>query len=304
MAHHLPRFSYASLLIIALALFAACAEESIKVSSPAKTEAPEEVTYTRKQIKELKTASKVVYNVPSPSEMAKILHHTKAIYDVEILNDPKSINQYVTDVSRALNLGVYFADLSFTSMFDYPQQAMLYMSAAQGLSEELNIVGVFNEDLMNRLEDNLSNKDSIMDIVSQTYLETDLYLQENERAVIAKAILAGAWIEGLYIATHLKSQGNQRQQVIWEKIGEQKSALSNLINMIEDCNEPQLKAFIEKLRQLESAYADVSIIEEVPEQDSNRTGALLIRRVEISEMTEANIDLMASECRDHIVRVN
>ena len=189
-------------------------------------------------------------------------------------------------------------------MFDYPQQAMLYMSAAQGLSEELNIVGVFNEDLMNRLEDNLSNKDSIMDIVSQTYLETDLYLQENERAVIAKAILAGAWIEGLYIATHLKSQGNQRQQVIWEKIGEQKSALSNLINMIEDCNEPQLKAFIEKLRQLESAYADVSIIEEVPEQDSNRTGALLIRRVEISEMTEANIDLMASECRDHIVRVN
>lgn len=289
------------ILVLLVLGFISCGDKTASTTSANSDDQPE-ITYSKKQIKELKTASKVVYNLPSPAEMAKLLHQTNAIYDVEVLNDPRAINQYYTDVSRALNLGVYFADLSFTSMFDYPQQAMLYMSAAQGLSEDLNIVGVFNESVMTRLEDNMSNKDSIMDIVSQTYLETDLYLQENERGVIAKAILAGAWIEGLYIATHLKSQGNSRQNAIWEKIGEQKSALSNLINMVEDCNEPQLKNFIAKLRGLESAFAEVKITELDLSTDSTQSNAPIIKKVEISEPVAANIDLQASECRDHIVR--
>ncbi|MFT6717108.1 MAG: hypothetical protein ACJA0Q_001759, partial [Saprospiraceae bacterium] len=210
----------AYLVFLSLILLIACAEEVQIVGQTADVEVKkeQEITYSNKQLNELKTASKVVYNLPSPSEMATILHETNAIYDVEILSNPKAEGRYNTDLTRALNLGVYFADLSFTSMFDYPQQAMLFMSAAQGLSAELDIVGIFNEELFTRLENNLSDKDSIMDIVSYTYMETDFYLQENDRSVIAKAILAGAWIEGLYIATHLKTEA-ENSTAIWERIG-------------------------------------------------------------------------------------
>ena len=193
----------------------------------------EEKIVSARILKELKNASKVVYAVPSPVEMADILHKTKAVYDVEILNDPNSNANYVTDYTRALNLGVYFADLSFTSMFDYPQEAMRFMGSAQAISEELNIQGVFTEEIMMRLEENMSNKDSLIEIVSSTYVDTDLYLQDNERPIIAKAILAGAWLEGLYIAVNLETDSNHAS-VIWEKIGEQKPALSNLVKMLED----------------------------------------------------------------------
>lgn len=284
--------------ILIVFIFSGCSENKTVVVSGEKQE--QEITYTKKQLQELKTASKVVYSLPSPTEMAFILHETDAMYDVAILNDPKALNQYYTDVSRALNLGVYFADLSFTSMFDYPQQAMLFMSAAQGISEELNIIGVFNEQLMSRLEENLANKDSIMEIVSFAYMETDAYLQENERSVIAKAILAGAWIEGLYIATNLKTASGSAEK-IWQKIGAQQEALTNLINMIEDCNEPQLITFIEKVRKLESAFSEIKPLDQVLESDSSSVKGK--HHLVISEPTAAAIDLETSNCRDHIVSV-
>lgn len=252
----------------------------------------ESANYTKNQIKELKTASKVVYNLPSPAEMADILQKTKAIYDVEILNDPKVSNQYYTDLSRAMNLGVYFADLSFTSMFDYPQQAMLFMSAAQGLSEELNIEGVFTQELMDRLDANLSNKDSIMEIVSFAYLETDLYLQENDQSIMAKAILAGAWIEGLYIATNLKTSTGSNEE-IHHKIGMQKGALSNLITMLKDCNEPQLTPLLEKLNELENAF---ELVEETDTKTENLESLLTL-----SDKCVNSIKSETSNCRSIII---
>lgn len=278
-----------------------CGEE-VKIAPPStdsNNEPAQEFVYSARQLNELKTASKVVYNLPSPSEMAEILYETNTIYDVEILSNPKAEGKYNTDVTRALNLGVYFADLSFTSMFDYPQQAMLFMSAAQGLSEELDIEGVFKEELFTRLEENSSSKDSIMEIVSYTYLETDFYLQENDRSVIAKAILAGAWIEGLYIATHLKTEDSGTEE-IWKKIGDQKRGLTNLINMVEDCNEPQLQEFILKLRKLEKAFESVEILtyKEVPDTTLIK---LVKTKIIVSDMTAANIDVEVSACRDYMV---
>lgn len=218
----------------------------------------EERIVSTRTLKELKNASKVVYTLPSPVEMADILHSTKAVYDVGILNDPNAISNYVTDYKRALNFGVYFADLSFTSMFDYPQDAMKFMGAAQAMSDELNIQGVFTDEVMMRLEENMSNKDSLMDIVASTYMDTDLYLQDNERPIVAKAILAGAWIEGLYIAVNLNTDSEQESQ-IWEKIGEQKPALANLVHMLKDCNDKQFDAMLAELNELVKIFDEVNL---------------------------------------------
>ena len=250
----------------------------------------EEVISTR-VLKELKNASKVVYAIPSPIEMADILHNTKAIYDVDVLNKPNSVSSYVTDYARALNLGVYFADLSFTSMFDYPQEAMRFMGSAQAISEELNIQGVFTEEVMMRLEENMSNKDSLIDIVSSTYIDTDLYLQDNERPVIAKAILAGAWLEGLYIAVNLETDTN-KSYVIWEKVGEQKPALSNLVKMLEDCNDKQFRELIIELRKLVVVFDAVKL-----NSETDKSNVAKRINVEISEVLFNQIQQQTTKIR-------
>ena len=256
---------YFVVLFVAIVFFACNNEDSNKSDQIAKEisdemnkkEEKETVSYSREQIQELKTASKVVYTLPSPAEMAQILHDTKAVYDIKILNGVDNLDSYLTDFNQSLNLGVYFADLSFTSMFDFPQQAMKYMGAAQGLSEELNIAGVFTEDMMIRLEENLGNKDSLMQVVADAYLETDFALKDDNRPIVAKAILAGAWIEGLYIATNLEMESG-KNTIVYEKIGEQKPALSNLIEMLSNMESEKLADLIVDLKKLEKAFEPVS----------------------------------------------
>ena len=260
----------------------------------------EERIVSTRVLKELKTASKVVYAVPSPVEMADILHETKAVYDVEILNNPNAVSNYVTDYTRALNLGVYFADLSFTSMFDYPQEAMKFMGSAQAISEELNIQGVFTEEVMMRLEENMSNKDSLIDIVSSTYVDTDLYLQDNERPIIAKAILAGAWLEGLYIAVNLETDSNQAS-VVWEKIGEQKPALSNLVKMLEDCHDAQFEDLIAELKKLVDIFDFVQLNYENSTKTNEKTKLVEVLKVDISEELFKKIQVKTTDIRDSIV---
>ena len=260
----------------------------------------EERIVSTRILKELKNASKVVYALPSPVEMADILHETKAVYDVEILNNPNAISNYVTDYTKALNLGVYFADLSFTSMFDYPQEAMKFMGSAQAMSDELNIQGVFTEEVMMRLEENMSNKDSLIDIVSSTYVDTDLYLQDNERPIIAKAILAGAWLEGLYIAVNLETDSNQAY-VIWEKIGEQKPALSNLVKMLEDCNDVQFDSLISDLNNLVDIFDKVQLNYERPIKNSEKNKLVETLKVDISEELFKQIQAKTTDIRDGII---
>ncbi len=260
----------------------------------------EERIVSTRILKELKNASKVAYALPSPVEMADILHKTKAVYDVEILNNPNAISNYVTDYTRALNLGVYFADLSFTSMFDYPQEAMKFMGSAQAMSDELNIQGVFTEEVMMRLEENMSNKDSLIDIVSSTYVDTDLYLQDNERPIIAKAILAGAWLEGLYIAVNLETDSNQ-SSLIWEKIGEQKSALSNLVKMLEDCNDTQFDYLIAELNKLVNIFDEVKLNYQTTIKKSQKNKLVETLKVDISQELFKQIQAKTTDIRNDII---
>tara|TARA_B100001769_G_scaffold272800_1_gene267825 strand:+ start:604 stop:1488 length:885 start_codon:yes stop_codon:yes gene_type:complete len=254
----------------------------------------EERILSTRVLKELKDASKVVYAIPSPVQMAEILHDTKAVYDIEILNNPNSISNYVTDYTRALNLGVYFADLSFTSMFDYPQEAMRFMGSAQAMSEELNIQGVFTEEVMMRLEENMTNKDSLIEIVSSTYVDTDLYLQDNERPIIAKAILAGAWLEGLYIAVNLQTDSTQAF-IIWEKIGEQKPALSNLVKMLVDCNDNRFTRLIIELKKLVILFDAVKL-----NYKTEKLKTVETLKVDISEELFKEIQVKTTDIRNNI----
>jgi hypothetical protein len=219
-----------------------------------------EKMYSPEQLKDLKSASKVVYTLPSPNEMAQILYKTKAIYDLSLLNKVKNVDFYLTDLSKSLNLGVYFADLSFTSMFDFPQQAMKFMGAAQHLAEDLNIADVFTPEMNSKLEDNLGNKDTLIQIVADAYIDTDKFLQDNNRPSTAKSVLAGAWIEGLFIASNLQ-YNNKKNDVIKQKIAEQKPALGNLIILLKDLKDNHLNELINDLEKLKILFSKIEIQE-------------------------------------------
>jgi hypothetical protein len=203
-------------------------------------------------------AKKVFYAIPSPVEMANMIKQSGANYNKDLLNPKENVAKYTTNASMALNLGIYGADLSYTSIFDQTQASMQYMGCSKKLADAIGITGAFTPEAVDRLEKNVNNKDSLLQIVSDAYLSADSYLKENERASTSSLIIAGGWIEGLYIATKIAAKEGKDGQVS-KRIAEQKLVLNNLISLIESYpSEQALADVLLQLNDLKQSFSGIT----------------------------------------------
>jgi hypothetical protein len=176
-------------------------------------------------------AQNVFYSIPSPVETTSLLKAAGAKYNKNYLNPIENLSKYESVKAKALNLGVYGSDLSFTSMFDQTQESMLYLRCTNTLASKLGISGAFDEKTTERIEANMSNRDSLLGIISDSYWTADAYLKDNGQPGVSALIIAGGWIEGLYIATQIAQ--TTKSEAITTRIGEQKLSLENLIALLE-----------------------------------------------------------------------
>lgn len=181
----------------------------------------------------VQTARQIFYSLPSPLETAMILKRSGALYNPEILNSVDNISRYTTTKGMALNLGIYSTDLSYASLFDQTQASIKYMNASKKLAEGLGILNAIDNEIIQRLEENVNNREAIMDIISETLLNTNSILEENDRVATGSIILVGGWIEGLYIATSLVDDVTKTDNELIDRIIDQKLSLGTVINLLE-----------------------------------------------------------------------
>ncbi|MBC7411065.1 MAG: hypothetical protein H7331_01245 [Bacteroidia bacterium] len=204
-------------------------------------------------------ARKVFYSLPSPMELSSLLQKSGSKFDKQNLHDLKAVDHYNTNDSRALNLGVYGADLSYTSVFDQTQETMQYLKAAQKLSDALGISSAFNKNVVERIQTNMNNKDSLMNIISDSYLETDAFLNENERQNISALIISGGWIEGLYLSSKMAFVA-PKNDVLLGRIAEQKLSLDNLLGLLGAYQQHEsIKDLTVQLNELKAIFATIEL---------------------------------------------
>ncbi len=78
-----------------------------------------------------------LFSIPSPLQTAMLIQKTGSAYDKSILNTKENMNQYATDFSKALNLGIYGADLGYVNMYSKTQDAISYLAAVKKLSDDV-----------------------------------------------------------------------------------------------------------------------------------------------------------------------
>src|SRR5205814_1631011 len=59
-----------------------------------------------------------LFSVPSPIQTAMLIQKSGVAYDKSILNVSNKANSYTNDFMRALNLGIFGADLGYVSMYN------------------------------------------------------------------------------------------------------------------------------------------------------------------------------------------
>jgi len=201
-----------------------------------------------------------LFSVPSPFQVALLVKDNNVPFDKNLLNPVKNQVNYSTNYKQALNLGIYGADLSYLNIYEQLPDAASYFAVVKVLSKELGISSTLDESIMKRIENNNDNKDSLLYILSIIYRDADAYLFNNDRNEIGLLIIAGGWIESLYIMTKtLKVQNNEE---ILSRVGEQKYPLDNLIELMRPYYgqiSDEFDVFLEELVELAAIFDGVVI---------------------------------------------
>ena len=205
-------------------------------------------------------AKEIFYSLPAPHEVAMFLiENDETYFDQEILNDVNKYLNYTTQASQAYNLGVYSADLSYASLFEQNQIVINYMATTKMIAEQLGILEAFNQETIDQLEANVNNRDEVMRIISESFMDSDAYLQENSRHEIGAMILIGGWIEGVYLAVMLSDKDPSKNIPLASSILEQQLSLELMVLFLEDfdATDTQLGLMKSDLQDLYDIYNSV-----------------------------------------------
>lgn len=194
-----------------------------------------------------KEVEEIVYPLPTSFEVTNMLNDIGIAYIIGITNPVENADRYFTEKSKALNLGVYAADLSYASTYQMKQDVMLFLEASKKLTDDLGISAIYNEELVKEVEENIDNKEEWVDIITNSFYEVYEYLQKNDRSNLSLMIVAGSWIEALYLTTHVSSSVYHNYNIV-KIIHEQKSSLDKLINILQEYKDD--KAISELLQNL------------------------------------------------------
>ncbi len=197
-----------------------------------------------------------VFSIPSPIQTAILVKKSGTNYNKDILNEPSRVTNYSTNFKKAINLGIYGADLGYVTMYDQTQDAISFLTAVKSIADDLGVSSAFDLELVERFEKNIGNQDSLLSLVSGAYKASDRYLKDHEQNDVGGLILAGGWIESLYFANNaVEMTGNAD---IKQRIAEQKTTVYNLIKLLTPYyNKPEFTPLVDDLMELNEIYEQV-----------------------------------------------
>ena len=200
------------------------------------------------------------YPVPTPYKVTTMLNKAGASYVLSLSNDMENADAYLRDWKKALNLGVYGADLSYASTYNQTQETMDYLKTSEELTNDLGIQSAIDQKLINRVERNINNTDSLHKIISNSYHDTFEFLNKNDKGDISVLVLAGAWIEGLYLSTHLVAENPEE---IMKGVADQKSVLKKLMRVINEYKgeSDHIDRIISDLKEIVAVYDEANVSE-------------------------------------------
>ncbi len=239
-----------------------------------------------------------LFSIPSPIQTAFLIKGSGAPYSKGIINDPHKSTQYSTNFAKALNLGIYGADLGYVTIYDQSQDAISYLNSAKKLSDGLGISAAFDAATIDRFTKNLGNKDSLLVLVGVAYRASDAYLKTNDRSDVSGLVLAGGWIESLYFTTNIyKTKPSDEVKL---RIAEQKLSLQNLIKLLTPYySQPEYTKFVDNLYDLSTVYDGIEFKYTFvkPTTDAEKKMTTINSKTEV-KITPVQIESIAQKIKD------
>lgn len=201
---------------------------------------------------------KNVYPLPTSAEVIKKLQDLEVGFMLGISNPVENVKKYNISSAKAINMGVYGADLSYATLYNIQQEVINYLNAIRSLANELQMSALYDESLYDKIKLNFDNKDKLVEILKEAFDNTYKYLAENEQETLALLVVGGAWVEGMYLTTHVSEAAYQNAEFSKVLI-EQKESFDLFIEITQQyLDDANLKEFIAKLEPVKKVYAGLT----------------------------------------------
>jgi hypothetical protein len=207
------------------------------------------------QVKTLeKEIERNVYPLPTSVDVIKMLTEQEVGYIIGISNPAENVKKYYTSAARSVNLGIYGADLSYATLYNYQQEVNTYMDAIRSIANDLNMTKIYNVALYDSIKKNFDNRDKLVKILTTAFNDTYAYMSENDQQNLALLVVGGAWVEGMYLTTHV-SEAAFQVAGISRVLLEQKKSFELYLDLTRPyMDEPMISDFVKNLEPIKKVY--------------------------------------------------
>jgi hypothetical protein len=196
-----------------------------------------------------------VYPLPTSADVIKMLTDLEVGYQFGISNPVENVNKYISSSARAINLGVFGADLSYCTVYNISQEVGKYLEAIRSLANELNMSQIYDVALYDKIKASSENKDELVKILTDAFNSTYAYLADNQQQTLALLVVGGAWVEGMYLTCHV-SEAAYQVAGISKNLLEQKKSFELFLELAKPYeSEANISDFITKLEPIKKVYA-------------------------------------------------
>ena len=204
----------------------------------------------------------IFYQVPSPNDLFNVLKDADISYNKDILNDLNVVETLNSKKAKALNFGVFAADLAYVSSLGQIGDASPIFETIRSLSKDLEIENAMNDVIYSRIQDNLdaSNPDSLFSLSNETYYKAYVYLDNNDRGDVLGMIVVGGWVEGLNIILNCQDYSDSSEVV--QRIADQRLTLENLLVFASRIQNQDLDNIIAELAPVEELFNGLAVTED------------------------------------------
>ena len=238
---------------------------------------------------------KVIQDLPPPSEVPYLLIAAGADYDASLVNSVEKVDSYQSDPAKAaLNLGVYAADIGYLASYEKSEEALNLMGECQKLAAPVGIADALDYGMVARFESNMENKDSLTSIINEVMDKSGDRLSELDQLSGSALLLAGSWIEGMYISTMIVSNYNAEGlsqddvnlilEPLVQVVLKQKTSLNDLLAVMNDVPSNDAvaatKADLEKVKAIYDGE-----LAEVEQNIAENTGGFTLSTSVLDNMT-------------------
>jgi len=277
--------------IVTLALLLGCGDNNASSDETSTTENEIEEISQQPGISD-DLVKDILQAIPSPLEISTLIREVSQNYNPSVLNEASSSDNYTTNYSKAINLGIYGTDLGYANIYGKTQDAIKYLNSVRDLADGLSIGEFFDYSTMKRLADSSDNLDSLLLETTNNFNKINYHLRQQKREHLSILILTGGWVEAVYLTCLVHEQNNN--QLLKEKIGEQKIVLDQILLVLDVYkSKPNFKGLIDDLTALQQVYDTIEIetVYAQPTTEEGPNGQLIVVDNTTSEVKVTNADV-------------